>query len=390
MIRGRVSAERRISMKNKMTKHIWSMGLAVALVVSGFGTGTGQRTAQAQTSLQSIALKTVSENPASSIADVSSSANPVKTHTPKQTAKQVKTPVPSKTEKPAGRVKKLKKVSGVKLIRYSTHAVKVTWKKQKKAKYYRVYYAKKKKGKYKYAGMTKDTHLLVKKLKKNATYFFCVQACKQKILSASDSAPSVKKRMKMIKYHRKIIFAGDSICEGIGYGQAFPQMHSDARKKTVAYRGLNTITFHTKKVFQGRTGLQKLVAEKPYRAYIMLGVNEIHYRRASLMIDEYKKLINNIKKESPDTDIVLCAVAPVTRAECAKHTGMRQIPIFNKKLKKLAKSVHANYLDYTAFLKDSGGYLKTQYAAGDGYHWKASAYVQFGKVVGKYDRSLDR
>ena len=41
---------------------------------------------------------------------------------------------------------------------------------------------------------------------------------------------------------------------------------------------------------------------------------------------------------------------------------MKQIPIFNKKLKKLAKKVHANYLDYTDFLKDSGGYLKAQYA----------------------------
>ena len=62
-----------------------------------------------------------------------------------------------------------------------------------------------------------------------------------------------------------------------------------------------------------------------------------------------------------------------------------EIPI----LKKLAKKVHANYLDYTDFLKDSGGYLKARYAAGDGYHWKNPAYTQFGKVVGKYDKALD-
>lgn len=107
------------------------------------------------------------------------------------------------------------------------------------------------------------------------------------------------------------------------------------------------------------------------------------------MIAEYKDMINYIRQVSPNTDIVLCAVSPVTRAERARHTGMKQIPIFNKKLKKLAKKVHANYLDYTDFLKDSGGYLKAQYAAGDGYHWKNPAYTQFGKVVGKYDKALD-
>ena len=69
---------------------------------------------------------------------------------------------------------------------------------------------------------------------------------------------------------------------------------------------------------------------------------------------------------------------------------MWQIPVFNKKLKKLAKKMGLHYLDYTGFLKDSGGYLKGVYAEGDGYHWKSPAYVKFGTVVGKYDRSLDQ
>lgn len=56
----------------------------------------------------------------------------------------------------------------------------------------------------------------------------------------------------------------------------------------------------------------------------------------------------------------------------------------------MAKKMKMKYFDYTAFLKDSGGYLKAQYAEGDGYHWKAPAYVKFGTIVGKYDKSLDR
>lgn len=309
---------------------------------------------------------------------------------PGPTSKPTPEPTPTVTQKPP--VKKLKKVSGVKLSLYATGQIKVTWKKSKKAKYYRVYYSKKKKGKYRLAGAVKKTKFIVKKLKNNATYYFYVQACaKKKKTSASDSPISKKVHIKTKKFQRKTIFAGDSICQGIGYpGWAYPYMSIKGKKKVIAYRGLNTVTFHTKRIFGGKTGLQKLIAEKPYRVYMMLGMNEIHYRKTSSMIAEYKSMIKAIKQACPNTDIVLCSISPVTRAEKARHPGCWQIPVFNKKLKALAKKKGCRYFDYTAFLKDSGGYLKAQYAEGDGYHWKSSAYATFAKIVSKYDKKLDR
>lgn len=305
----------------------------------------------------------------------------------------VVTPAPTAppvTLAPVPRVKPLKKVTKVKAVRYSTTAVKVSWKQTKQAEYYHVYYKLEKNRKYKLAGTTQNDHFLVKKLKNKKTYLFYVTAGKTKKESSSDSQPSAKKKMTMKKYQRKVVFAGDSICEGIAYEGGFPTMHLDAKKKVVAYRGLNTVTFHTKRIFKGRTGLQKLIAENPYRVYMMLGMNEIHYRPASQMISEYKDMIEAIQQADPNTDIVLCAVSPVTRAEKARHPGMKQIPIFNRRLKKLAKKMGLKYLDYTDFLKDSGGFLKAGYATGDGYHWKPPAYAKFGTVIGKYDKSLDQ
>ena len=299
-------------------------------------------------------------------------------------------PTPTGTQKPY--VKQLKKVSGVKLSRYATGQIKVTWKKNKKAKYYRFYYSKKRTGKYRLAGVTKNTKFIVKRLKNNTTYYFYVQACaKKKKESISDSPISKKVHIKTKTFQRKTIFAGDSICQGIGYpGWAYPYMNIKGKKKVIAYRGLNTVTFHTKRIFRGKTGLQKLIAERPYRVYMMLGMNEIHARRSDSMIAEYKSMIKAIKQACPDTDIVLCAISPVTRAEKARHPGHWQIPVFNKKLKALAKRTGCRYFDYTAFLKDSGGYLKAQYAEGDGYHWKSSAYATFARVVSKYDKALDQ
>lgn len=296
---------------------------------------------------------------------------------------------PRPSVKPTKAPVRLEPVSGVDLARYSTHSVKVTWKKHKKAKFYSVYYYKEN-GNAHLAGITKGTQYIVRKLKNNTSYYFYVVAGKKKKVSGSDSIPSKKVHIKTKTYVHKTIFAGDSICQAVGYGQAFPQMTFAGKKKVIAYRGLNTVTFHTKRIFDGKTGLQKLVAEKPYRAYLMLGMNEIHYRKTSDMVAEYKSIIQALKQGSPDTDIVLCAVSPVTRGEMARNPGYSRIPSFNKGLQKLAKKTGTTYFDYTSFLKDSDGYLKAGYAEGDGYHWKASAYTEFGKVVDKFDKSLDQ
>ena len=283
----------------------------------------------------------------------------------------------------------LEAVQGVKLVRYSTHSVKVTWKKHKKAKFYSIYYYKEG-GNARLAGITKSTQYIVRGLKNNTTYYFYIVAGKKRKISGIDSQPSQEINIKTRTYVHKTIFAGDSICQAIGYGQAIPQMKFKGKKKVIAYRGLNTVTFHTKKIFDGKTGLQKLISEKPYRVYMMLGMNEISYSKISDMIAEYKNIIKETKRKSPDTDIILCAVSPVTSAEETKNPGYSQIPVFNKKLKKLAQKTGVKYFDYTGFLKDSNGYLKAEYAEGDGYHWKASAYTEFGKIVDQFDRDLDK
>ena len=379
-------------MVNKMAiikKHKYSFFFVFAIVLMLLvGTVTDIKIAGAETANN--------ETPPASLPTAEPTTTPTATPSPSPTAtvpplpSPTPKPTPTDTQKPP--VKQLKKVSGVKLVRYSTHAVKVTWKQNKKAKTYRVYYAKKKNGKYRLAGVVKNTKFIVKRLKNNTTYYFYVQACaKKKTVSASDSPASIKVHIKTKTFRKKTIFAGDSICQGIGYpGWTYPYMSIKGKKKVVAYRGLNTVTFHTKRIFKGKTGLQKLIAERPYRVYMMLGMNEISYRKTSSMIAEYKSMIEAIKQVCPDTDIVLCAISPVTRAERARHPGCRRIPAFNKKLKALAKKTGTSYLDYTAFLKDSGGYLKAKYAERDGYHWKSPAYATFAKVVSKYDKGLDQ
>ena len=172
-------------------------------------------------------------------------------------------------------------------------------------------------------------------------------------------------------------------------GCAFPAMHIGGIKKIVAARGLKTNTFYTQRIFNGQTGLQKLISEKPYRIYLMLGMNSILGTKQKDILADFEHIIQSVQDACPKTDIVLCAIPPVSRAKKAFQPGFRKVPGVNRKMKKLAKQTGTNYFNYTSFLTDSEGYLKSKYSASDGYHWNKAAYAKFAEKVEKYDKALD-
>lgn len=322
--------------------------------------------------------QTATETPQSTPPDNTISCTP--TPLPVPVAEPTATPLPPKP---------LPAVTGIKAIRYSTSSIKITWKKVRQAVRYKVYTATEKNGQYRLAGTTKATHFRLKKLRKNTTYYIRVQACAGAESVWGDSSLSNAVSMRTKTYRRTTVFAGDSITTGLTVYRILPKIHIGGAKKVTAAIGLNTVTFRTKRVFGGKSGLGRLISYKPYRVYMMLGINELHFRRADVMISQYRELIEGIREASPKTDIVLLAVSPVTKAERAKRTGFRQIPDFNRKLKKLAGKMGCKYYNYTNFLKNNEGYLAAKYSAGDGYHWNTAGYRQFAKIIEKYDKSQD-
>lgn len=83
----------------------------------------------------------------------------------------------------------------------------------------------------------------------------------------------------------------------------------------------------------------------------------------------------------------------VQSALCAKQFRQVQAggcsPAYNQALLALAAEMGVKYYDCTSFLKDSTGWLKSSYNAGDGVHWKSAAYHEYAKLLTAYDKSLD-
>ena len=198
------------------------------------------------------------------------------------------------------------KVSGVRLARDSASSVKVSWNpgKNQQPKYYKVYYTDNAAGDYKLAGTTRDTLYRVSGLQVNRDYYFKVKACAAKKASGMDGALSDAVKIRTVPYNRTTIFAGDSITVGLRTYNILSGMSIQGNKGIVAEVGLNTTTFRTRRVFEGKTGVEAIIAAKPYRVYLMLGDNEIHYRSKEDTVAGYREILKRIQAGTPDTDIV--------------------------------------------------------------------------------------
>ncbi len=282
----------------------------------------------------------------------------------------------------------LKQVEDVSVVRYSSTALKIKWCKNPKARYYKVYRRKGKKGKYKLVAVTKKPCYISRKLSKNTKYYFKVQACASKYVSEVDSKHSKEVGKNTKKFKRVTVFAGDSLMTGIRICDSVKDIDIGGKKKVVAYKGLSTVTFQTKKVFDDKTGLEQIISYHPYRLYIMLGMNDAVGQKPSQFAKNYKKIIKQVQKESPDTEIVLLAVSPVSKSVLSKRKCFRRIPDFNKQISRLAKEYGLEYYDYTEDYKNSKGTLN-HYNGGDGIHWSKDGYDHFAKILEKLDKRLD-
>ena len=109
---------------------------------------------------------------------------------------------------------------------------------------------------------------------------------------------------------------------------------------------------------------------------ITLGVNgadrftELKYKTY------YKKLISDIKAESPDTVIIIQSVFPITKWKNDEDIGITNVGIdrLNEWCKEIAFDEELHYLDTQSVLKDENGAQIEEYNNGDGIHMNNKAY----------------
>ncbi len=187
-------------------------------------------------------------------------------------------------------------------------------------------------------------------------------------------------------YQDSIVFVGDSTTAHL---RSRGVLTGGTDTKQVWVPSDNTLlldfTITQKKIVYPPTGEQLTIPEaaakeKPAYMILTIGLNGItsFVNNKNLYQNCYGNLIDEIKKASPDTKIILQSVFPVAANQktfsVSAETLNGYIDTLNGYVKELAQSKEVRYLDTASALKGADGNLPESYQNGDGIHLTAEGY----------------
>jgi len=168
-----------------------------------------------------------------------------------------------------------------------------------------------------------------------------------------------------------IVFLGDSITE-YGQWEEFMQ-HPKVRNRGIA----GDTTPNLLKRLPAITKMQ------PAKIFLMIGINDFLFFDRHQIIENYRQIVERIKKDSPDTQLYLQSVLPVNPTIRRIEVDNQEIRLLNKGIQDLAAKEQLNYIDLHTLLADEAGNLDKQYTR-DGIHLNVSAYTIWKELVRPY------
>ena len=171
-----------------------------------------------------------------------------------------------------------------------------------------------------------------------------------------------------------IYFLGDSLTDGCEWNELLSN-------NNIKNRGLNGDS--TQGVLNR---LNQLTKSKPQKIFIMIGINDLLSNvETNIVLDNYQKIIQTIKTDSPKTKIYIESILPMNfEIDKTKRPITNQnIADFNNKLKDFSDNSTIFYIDlYSKFL-DSSNQLDKQYTL-DGIHLNGQGYLVWKNEISKY------
>ncbi|MBD5504723.1 MAG: hypothetical protein HDR09_13590 [Lachnospiraceae bacterium] len=177
-----------------------------------------------------------------------------------------------------------------------------------------------------------------------------------------------------IGYFHDAAFLGDSRTLGISdyAGLEEADFYCDS--------GMMIFKLLEEKITYQKTGdkvdLNQVLQEKQYgKIYIMLGMNELGYGNTEMYLEQYRKVLNQIKEWQPQAIIYVMANLHVSREKNNLETEFNNININDKNAAsaQLANGTDIFYLDVNPLFTDSDGFLNADLSF-DGVHLYAQHY----------------
>ena len=155
-------------------------------------------------------------------------------------------------------------------------------------------------------------------------------------------------------YFNDTAFLGDSRTEGF-------QLYSGLKTGTYYYSvGATVESVFSKDVDTpaGKMPLLDAMAKEDFgKIYVMLGVNELGWSKTETFHDQYAKVIDRLRADHPDAEIVLQSLLPVSakQEEKKNYVNNGRISLYNEVIYELAEEKGCDYLNVAEAVTDENG-----------------------------------
>lgn len=172
--------------------------------------------------------------------------------------------------------------------------------------------------------------------------------------------------------HGKILFLGDSLTDMCEWSEIL-------NNPDIVNRGISGDT-----TYGSLNRLSEVLRLKPRKIFIMLGINDIGKGRATVnIINDYKKILDNIKKDLPDTRIYVQSVLPINKDLFKTNTKVEEIINLNTALEKLCINTGVHYINLYPLFTTEKDKLNPDYTTG-GLHLNGKGYLVWKEAVKEY------
>lgn len=153
------------------------------------------------------------------------------------------------------------------------------------------------------------------------------------------------------------VIMGDSISEGLIEYQILN------KSSVVAVKARNTKT--------AMKDIKTTVNLKPVNVFLTYGMNDILYFNGDVeqFINQYKKMISEIKNKLPQTNIYITGILPVQQKAIAKHKVFSKLDKFNEALEIMCKENKIVFIETNNLLNEDSKFYEA-----DGIHMKFGFY----------------
>lgn len=120
----------------------------------------------------------------------------------------------------------------------------------------------------------------------------------------------------------------------------------------------------------GKMPLLDAMAEEDFgKVYVMLGINELGWSKTETFHDQYAKVIDRLRANHPDAEIILQSILPVSakQEEKKSYVNNGRIAVYNEVIYQLAEEKDCFYLDVKEAVTDENGCLRADWNF-DGVH----------------------